>query len=393
MGESCRIFASMSFNIPNKLPKVQQSIFSVMTMLANEEKAINMAQGFPEFQPPSELMDAVYKAMRDGFNQYPLMPGYMALRESIAKKEWECHRNTVNPDSEITVVPGATAGIFTVIQALVDKGDEVIILEPAYDSYEPAIQLAGGVCKRVSYNLETLRISWDEVRAAITNKTRAILVNTPHNPLGTIFTSDDWSQLASIIEGTQIIVISDEVYEHMVFDNQQHFSVWNREEFKNRCVKVSSFGKTYHSTGWKMGYVMACPEITTQIRKVYQFLAFSCHGPSQMGIHQFMQLDNSWENGVATMYETKRNFFQNALRGSRFKIMPCEGSYFQILKMEGLDFQSDLELAKGLTMTAKIASIPVSAFCDNREKTGLLRFCFAKNEDTLEKAAQILCSL
>ena len=383
----------MTLAIPNKLPSVGASIFSVMTQLANQEKAINMAQGFPEFQPPQALMEAVFGAMQQGFNQYPPMPGYLPLRESIAQKEFQCHGNVVNPESEITLVPGATAGIFTVIQALVEKGDEVIILEPAYDSYEPAIQLAGGICKRVTMDFQTGRVPWNKVQDAVTLKPRAILVNTPHNPLGTIFNQSDWDALAQIVSNTNIVIISDEVYEHMVFDGQQHLSVWAQPAFNQRCVKISSFGKTYHSTGWKMGYVVASETITTQIRKVYQFLAFACHGPSQMGIHAFMAMDSDWEKGVAQMYQSKRDRFKQALSQSKFSLLPCEGSYFQVLKMDSVYQMPDFELAQYLTKTAKIACIPISAFCENYQNTGLLRFCFAKNENTLDLAADILCNL
>jgi methionine aminotransferase len=291
------------------------------------------------------------------------------------------------------VVPGATVGLFVAIQTFVHKGDEVIIVEPAYDCYEPAITLAGGTTIRVSVDLNTLQIPWDELKSKVNSKTKLIIVNTPHNPLGTVFTQEDWQNLSNIVQQSNAIVISDEVYEHMVFDGNQHISVLNIEGLKDRSIKVSSFGKTYHCTGWKMGYLSANAEITAELRKVYQFLAFACNSTAQMGIETFMKIENNWEIELAKFYEQKRNLFRTHLQGSKWNILPCSGSYFQVLNYEGHTSLNDMDYAVQLTKLSKIASIPISAFCENREKTNLLRFCFAKNDDTIIQAANILCKL
>jgi methionine transaminase len=386
----------MSLILDSKLSNVGQSIFSVMSQLATQQQALNLAQGFPEFNPPSELIQFVTDAMNSGKNQYAPMPGYLSFREEIAKKESEIHGNRLNPESEITVVPGATVGLFVAIQTLVKPGDEVLILEPAYDSYEPAIALAGGKTVRVTINLHDFSIPWDVVKSKVNAKTKLIIVNTPHNPLGTIFSQEDWNALSDIVQQSNAYVLSDEVYEHMVFDGGKHISVLNIAGLENRCIKVSSFGKTYHCTGWKLGYLSACESMTAELRKVYQFLAFACNSTAQFGIENFMKIPNQWEKNLSVFYEQKRNLFREHLQNSQWKLLPCQGSYFQILKYEGtqeMSLMNDYEFSVELTKVAKIASIPVSAFCENREKTNLLRFCFAKNDDTLIQAANILCSL
>ncbi len=377
----------------SKLPNVSQSIFSVMSQMATTENALNLAQGFPEFNPPSELIEAVHSAMLNNKNQYAPMPGYLSFREQIAKKEFDLHAIQLNPESDITVVPGATVGLFVAIQTFINKGDEVIIIEPAYDSYEPAITLAGGKTIRVAMDLNSLQIPWDELKAKVNHNTKMIIVNTPHNPLGTVFTQEDWQNLSNIVQQSNAIVISDEVYEHMVFDGKQHISVLNIEGLKDRAIKVSSFGKTYHCTGWKMGYLSANAEITAELRKVYQFLAFACNSTAQMGIETFMKIENNWEFELAKFYEQKRNLFRTHLQGSKWNILPCSGSYFQVLNYDGHTTLNDMDYAVQLTKFSKIASIPISAFCENREKTNLLRFCFAKNDDTIIQAANILCKL
>lgn len=386
----------MSLILDSKLPNVGQSIFSVMSQLATQQQALNLAQGFPEFNPPQELIQLVTEAMNSGKNQYAPMPGYLSFREAIAQKELDLHQIKLNPETEITVVPGATVGLFVAIQTLVKPGDEVIILEPAYDSYEPAITLAGGKTIRVSINLDDFTIPWDEVKSKINSKTKLVLINTPHNPLGTVFSQSDWDTLSEIINQSNAYVLSDEVYEHMVFDGKNHISVLNIEGLKSRAIKVSSFGKTYHCTGWKLGYLSACEEISSELRKVYQFLAFACNSTAQTGIEHFMKIPNNWEKNLSAFYEQKRNLFREHLKHSNWELLPCEGSYFQILKYEGtqeMSLMNDYDFSVELTKVAKIASIPVSAFCDNREKTGLLRFCFAKNDDTIIQAANILCNL
>jgi len=386
-------FAKAMISFQSKLPNVNQSIFSVMSQMAATENALNLAQGFPEFNPPSALIEAVHSAMLNNKNQYAPMPGYLSFREQIALKERDLHQLTLNPDTDITVVPGATVGLFVAIQTLVNLGDEVIIIEPAYDSYEPAITLAGGKTIRVSMDLNTFQIPWDELKSKVNSKTKLIIVNTPHNPLGTVFTHDDWQNLNNIVQQSNAFVVSDEVYEHMVFDGNNHISVLNIEGLKDRSIKVSSFGKTYHCTGWKMGYLSANAEIIAELRKVYQFLAFACNSAAQAGIETFMKIDNNWEVELSKFYEQKRNLFRSHLQGSIWKMLPCNGSYFQVLSFEGHTALNDMDYAVQLTKLSKIASIPISAFCNNREKTNLLRFCFAKNDDTIIQAANILCNL
>lgn len=386
----------MEILLQSKLPHVSSSIFSVMSQLAAQENAINMAQGFPEFDPPASLIEYIHEGMLNGKNQYAPMPGFPSFREMIAQKEWAIHQINVSPDSQITIVPGATVGLFTAIQAFVRAGDEVVIIEPAYDSYEPAIILAGGKAVRVSMDLNNFTIPWDKVKDSFNKNTKMIIINTPHNPLGAIMKHQDWIELRDIVLNSDAVVLSDEVYEHMVFDGCNHESVLSIEGLENRSVKVSSFGKTFHSTGWKMGYLTASEKLTNEIRKVYQFLAFSCNSAAQYGLEKFMQQNANWEKELSHFYQSKRDLFQSKLKNSNWEILPCEGSYFQILKYSGtneFNHLTDTELAQFLTKNAKIASIPVGSFCENNEKTGLLRFCFAKNDDTLLKATEILCTL
>ena len=387
----------MHFTHQSKLPHIGASIFSVMSQLASQEEAINMAQGFPEFEPPMGLVQFIHEGMLNGKNQYAPMPGYLTFRETIAQKEMQMHQIQLNAESEITVVPGATVGLFVAIQTFVNQGDEVIVLEPAYDSYQPAIELAGGKAVRVSIDLNTFTIPWDKVQQAVNHKTKMIIINTPHNPLGITMEMEDWKTLETIVLNSNLLVLSDEVYEHMVFDGGKHISILNIEGLKDRSIKVSSFGKTFHSTGWKMGYLAADEKLTSEMRKVYQFLAFSCNSASQYGLEKFMQQQCNWEMELSAFYQAKRDLFSSQLVGSNWEILPCNGSYFLILKYTGSNTlyleMTDEELAKHLTKTAKIASIPVGSFCENREKTGLLRFCFAKNDDTILNATNILCKL
>jgi methionine aminotransferase len=281
--------------------------------------------------------------------------------------------------------------LYTAIQALVRPGDEAIIVEPAYDSYRPAIELAGGMCVAVKYNLDDFSFPWDAFTAAITSKTRLIIINTPHNPLGVIFTAADFERLYQLIKNHNIRVISDEVYEHIVFDGQKHYSIWMHEGLRARAVKVSSFGKTFHSTGWKMGYLMAPADITQEIRKVFQFLAFSVHSTTQFGLAQYMNAHAEWEPSLSDFYQKKRDLFIDALgNNTAFKVMPCQGSYFAVLNYGNLSNLSDQEFAEIVTRQFKLASIPINAFITEQPVTKLLRFCFAKNDDTLLKSVEIL---
>ncbi len=411
----------MPISLPNKLDNVGHSIFSIMSQKATEENALNMGQGFPEFNPPLQLLDAVNFAMQSGFNQYPPMPGYLDLREVISQREQQTHGNILDPESEITIVPGATAGLFAAFQALVNAGDEVIIIEPAYDSYRPAIELAGGTVVGISMNFQSgeggtigkeipyVEFPWQKLKDSINENTRWIVINTPHNPLGFTFKKSDWKSLWEIIQNYSIGIISDEVYEHMVFDGMKHVSVLNLQELKDRSVKISSFGKTFHCTGWKMGYIAANAEITQRIRMVFQFMAFATNSAMQKGIAKFMQLNPSWEQELNSFYQYKRDLFIRELNGLNnghakienptnaiWKTLNCEGSYFQVIHYSSLELptlksiHSDFEMALLLLKEVGIATIPIGSFISGQPQTGWLRICFAKNDDTLVKAAQLL---
>lgn len=380
-----------------------------------------MGQGFPEFSPPQQLLEAVNSSMESGFNQYPPMPGYLDLRQIISQRELQIHGNILDPESEITIVPGATAGLFVAFQALVQAGDEVIIIEPAYDSYRPAIELAGGKVVAISMIFQSgkegtdnkevpnVEFPWQELKDSINENTRWIVVNTPHNPMGFTFKESDWKSLWEIIQHHSIGIISDEVYEHMVFDGKKHVSVLSRAEFRKRSVKISSFGKTLHCTGWKMGYIAANDEITQKIRMVFQFMAFATNSAMQKGIAKFMQLNPSWEQELNIFYQNKRDLFIGQLNGpdtqnsqtanttkAFWKTLNCEGSYFQVIHYNSFvlpqlkTIHTDLDMALLLMNSVGIATIPIGSFISGQPQTGWLRICFAKNDETLVKAAQLL---
>lgn len=378
----------------SKLPNQGLSIFTVMSALAAKHNAINLSQGFPEFNPPDDLIRKVNESLLSGRNQYSPMAGQLSLREVIAERQNAWGRSfEINPDTDITIVPGATAGLFATFQALVQQGDEVIIFDPSYDSYAPAIVLAGGIPIRIPLN-QDFSMPWEHLKSKLSNRTVMIVVNTPHNPLGLVFSQADWLELAQIIQNTDILVLSDEVYEHMVFDEKQHVSVLQIPALANRAVAISSFGKTFHATGWKLGYVTAKAELSAEIRKVYQFLAFAANTPMQFAAAEFLLQNPNYENSVSEIMQTKRNYFGEGLSQSRFKLLPCEGAYFQIVDYSNISDLADTEFANLLTTEHKVAGIPVSAFYQNpNPDQRLLRFCFAKNNDTLQKSLDILCRL
>ncbi len=378
--------------ISSKLPKNGTSIFSVMSSLANEHAAINLSQGFPDFYPDQRLMDLVTEGMRIGYNQYAPMPGLMALREVIAHKTKSLYNTDYNPDTEVTVVPGATYGIFAAITSVVREGDEVILFEPAYDCYVPAIELSGGKPIQVELKFPNFNIDWDEVAKLINFRTKMIIINTPHNPSGSVLKEEDIRRLTKLVHGSDIVILSDEVYEHIIFDSNQHTSAALYPELAERSFIVSSFGKTYHTTGWKMGYVLAPENLTKELRKVHQYLAFSVNSPMQYAYSVMLQ-DPTTYNGLSSMYQAKRDFFVDLIRGSRFEIQPCSGSYFQLLKYDRISDEKDELFAKRLTIDHKIASIPISVFYRNKTDNKVLRFCFAKSNETLERAAEILCKI
>lgn len=376
----------------SKLPLVGTNIFTRMSGLAVEVGAINIAQGFPDFPTDPSLIELVNKAMQDGFNQYAPMPGLMKLRERIAVKTQELYGRYYNPDTEITIMPGATAGLFSAIQALVQPGDEVIVLEPCYDSYIPSIILAGAIPVRYQMKFPGYTIDWNEVKTLINPRTRMIMINTPHNPTGSILTRTDLIELEEIVKGTRIIVLSDEVYEHIMFDGEQHQSVSAYPALSTQSIMVASFGKTYHVTGWRVGYVLAPSELTKEIRKVYQFIAFSASTPMQHAIAAFLENKEAYLH-LNAFFQKKRDDFRSMIQDSRFTLLPSRGSYFQCATYERITDEADADLAVRLTHEYKVATIPVSAFYQDHTDYHVLRFCFCKKDETLEKAAAILCKI
>ncbi len=373
----------------SKLPHVGTSIFSVMSALANEHNALNLSQGFPNFPCDPELVELVTKYMRDGKNQYPPMPGIPELREVIAAQTHKRYGAPVNPDSEITVVSGATQAIYTAITATVQQGDEVIVFAPAYDCYGPAIELSGGKVVEVPLDTPGFTIPFDRLREAITPRTRMIMVNTPHNPSGSLVTREEWLQLAEIVRDTNILILSDEVYEHIVFDGEKHCSVLSIEELRQRSFVVSSFGKTFHVTGWKMGYCIAPQSLTTEFRKCHQFIVFTSHTPSQYALAEYMQNDEKID-GLGPFYQGKRDLFLESLGETRFGYTPAKGTYFQLLNYRDLTHEGDVAYSRRLTTERGIASIPISVFYSDGRNDHYLRFCFAKDDDTLRMAGELL---
>ncbi|HPE96508.1 MAG: aminotransferase class I/II-fold pyridoxal phosphate-dependent enzyme [Chitinophagales bacterium] len=379
--------------IRSKLPNTGISIFARMTALANQHGAINLAQGFPDFPPPKRLVSLVADAMRKGHNQYAPMPGVPDLREAIADKTKDTYKCKVDAEKEVTVTAGATYGLFAAFQALLHEGDEVLVFEPAYDSYVPGIQLAGAEPVFVELHAPDYSIDWEGVKKKINARTRAILINTPHNPSGTCWTKNDLLQLEKIVVGTDIIVISDEVYEHITFDDGRHESVLRYPKLAQQSIVISSFGKTYHNTGWKMGYVIANESITKEFRAVHQFLVFSVNTPMQYAVAQFIREAPEHFQDLPQFYQRKRDFFLEAVKDSRFSFTPASGTYFQLLDYSAISDEQDTVFAERITAEFGVAAIPLSPFYRGPVGDRVLRFCFAKSEKTLEKAAAILCRI
>ncbi|SPA49113.1 pyridoxal phosphate-dependent aminotransferase [Cupriavidus taiwanensis] len=377
---------------PSRLPNVGTTIFTVMSALAAEKNAVNLGQGFPDFDCDPSIVDAVAGAMRAGHNQYPPMAGVPRLRQAIAAKIASLYGHQYSWDSEITVTAGATQGILTAILCAVHPGDEVIVLEPCYDSYLPAIELAGATAVPVALEAPAFRVPFDKLAAAITPRTRMILINTPHNPTGTIWRAGDMDQLAQILAGTDILLLSDEVYEHMVYDGQQHESVSRHPELARRSFVISSFGKTYHVTGWKVGYVAAPAALMAEFRKVHQFNVFTVNTPVQHGLAGYMA-DAAPYLQLSAFYQAKRDFFRAGLAGSRFKLLPSDGTYFQCVDYSAISDLSEADFAMWLTREIGVAAIPVSAFYSQPRESGVVRFCFAKKEETLALALERLGKL
>lgn len=378
--------------LQSKLPNVGTTIFTVMSALAREHNAINLSQGFPDFNPDQKLLDLATKYMNSGFNQYAPMQGVLPLRERIAEILHTCYKATYNADTEITITPGATYGIYTCIAAFVHKGDEVIFFEPAYDCYSPAIEVHNGVAIPIEMDYPGFTINWNVVKKKITPRTKMIIINSPQNPSGTTLSENDLKELENIVRGTNIIVVSDEVYEHMAFDGKPHQSVARYETLRQQSIIVSSFGKTVHTTGWKMGYVAAPKEIMAEWRKVHQFLVFAVNHPFQMALADYLS-DKSTYLELNKFYQKKRDYFVGLIKGSRFGIEPCTGTYFQLLSYKNISDEKDTDIAIRLTEEKKLASVPLSVFYTSKADHKLLRFCFAKKEETLEKAAEIIRSI
>lgn len=387
---------SFPARITSRLPDVGTTIFTVMSRLAQEHGAINLSQGFPDFSAPKALLDAVTEQMAAGHNQYAPMAGAAPLRAAIATKIEGLYGTRCDPETEITVTAGATQAIFTGVAALVRPGDEVIVFEPVYDSYVPAIVLSGGIPIFARLGFPGYRPDWSQVRRLLTPRTRMIIVNTPHNPSGSVWTAADMAELAAITDGTDIIVLSDEVYEHIVFDGEtiqrRHESVARFPDLARRSLIVSSFGKTYHVTGWKVGYAVAPEALMAEFRKAHQFIVFAVNHPVQLALAQFLA-DPAPYLGLAAFYRAKRDFFRRALQGSAFDLLPCDGTYFQLASYERISDEPDVAFARRLTQQLGVAAIPVSVFYREPVDHKVVRFCFAKQEDTLARAAERLCRL
>ena len=379
-------------NFKSKLPDLELTIFSVMTQLAIEHGAINLSQGFPDFDTYPELISLVEKYMREGHNQYAPMQGVMALREQIAEKVADMYGAQYDPSTEITVTSGATESVFAAISAVVRKNDEVIVFEPAYDAYAPVIQLNGGIPIFLQLKFPDYRIDWNEVKNAVGSHTKLIILNYPHNPTGAVLSKEDISSLTQIVKDTRILIISDEAYEHIIFDGLQHESISRHPHLARRSFVICSFGKTYHTTGWKIGYCLAPEPLSVELQKIHQFLTFASNTPIQLAYAEFMQNKNLYLD-LPDFYQQKRDLFLSLTGNSRFKPLSCKGTYYQMLDYSRISDEPELAFAKRLTVEHGVAAIPPSALYHQKEDHSVLRFCFAKKTETLERAAEKLCRI
>jgi len=376
----------------SKLPQTGTSIFAVMSAMASKHNAVNLSQGFPDFPISKELISLVNSYMKKGFNQYAPMPGVPSLREGISNMFFEKYKAKYDKDSEITITAGATQALFAAISAFVGKEDEVIIFEPAYDSYAPAIKLNGGFVKYIPLNFPDFSIDWAAVKQRVSNRTRMIIINSPQNPTGSVLKENDLKELERLTKGTDIVVMSDEVYEHLIFNGIQHQSVCRFPELASRSLLIGSFGKTFHATGWKVGFVLAPEKLTKEFRKVHQFNVFAVNTPIQYAIGEFIQDKKNYES-LGNFYQEKRDFFVNSIKDSRFKVLPCYGTYFQLLDYSAISDEKEMEFASRLCSEHGLAAIPISSFYNRGNDNKVLRFCFAKQESTLQQAANILCKI
>ena len=377
---------------PSRLPKVGTTIFTVMSALATERGAVNLGQGFPDFDGDPALLDAVYQAMRDGLNQYPPMAGVLPLRDAVAAKIEALYGRRYDPASEITITAGATQAILSAILAIVGPGDEVIVLEPHYDSYVPNIELAGGTVVRVALQPETFRPDFPAIAAAISPRTRAIIINSPHNPSATIWRAADLDRLAEILRPTDALLIADEVYEHMVYDGERHASASAHAELAARAFVISSFGKTFHVTGWKIGTVAAPAPLTAEFRKVHQFNVFTVNTPMQHGLARYLANPAPYLE-LPAFYQHKRDLFRTGLASTKFRLLPSEGSFFQVVDYSAVSALPEADFCRWLTTEIGVAAIPLSAFYDDGRNQGLARFCYAKKDATLNAALGRLARL
>lgn len=363
-----------------------------MTQLANENEAINLSQGFPDFMPDSELLDHVNHFIQKGFNQYAPMGGMIGLKEEIARKIENSHQAVYHPDSEITITAGGTQAIFTTIATFVKKDDEVIIFEPAYDCYEPTVELFGGIVKRFEMKAPDYEIDWSVVKDLVSEKTKMIILNNPNNPSGKILKENDIQELIKIVKDTSILILSDEVYENIVYDGKEHLSICKYPELKERSLLVASFGKLFHVTGWKIGYCAAPKALTDEFRKIHQFNVFSVNTPTQLALAEYMKNDEHYL-GLNRFFQEKRDFLRQGLAQTSFELLDCEGTYFQALKYDKISDKSDFDFAQELTVTHKVASVPFSSFYKNKLNENVIRLCFAKKQETLERAIENLAKL
>ncbi len=373
----------------SKLPQAGTTIFTVMSALANELGAINLSQGFPDYDTSPELIELVNQAMKNGHNQYAPMAGVMALREEISRKTEKLYGAVYDPDTEITITAGGTQAIYTAITAVINPNDEVIIFEPAFDCYAPAIKIAGGVVKSLELEPPDYRIRWDMVKRLINNRTKMIILNSPHNPTATILHQEDIKELCAIVKNQDILILSDEVYEHLIYDGATHHSMARYPELAKRSFIVASFGKPFHATGWKVGYCMAPAFLMQEFRKVHQFLVFSVNTPIQVAIAEYLKNEDHYL-GLASFFQEKRDYFREGLQNSRFEILPCSGSYFQLVRYSNITDEKDADFVIRLIKEAGVAAIPVSAFYNKGTDHHVLRFCFAKRQETLDKAVDRL---
>ncbi|MFQ3336192.1 MAG: methionine aminotransferase [Urechidicola sp.] len=378
--------------INSKLPLVGTTIFSEMSALANNYNAINLSQGFPGFNIDENLPKLVTKFMSEGKNQYAPMPGIIELRVTLSNYFNQKYKVDIDPNSEITITAGATQAIYNTISAIIEKEDEVILFSPAYDCYSPAIEVHGGIPIFIPLEHPSYSISWETVKSEITDKTKLIIINSPHNPTGSLLSKHDLETLSEIVKNTNIIVLSDEVYEHITFDGENHESILSYPELKKRGMVVYSFGKSLHVTGWKLGFCVGPEWMMKEFRKIHQYTVFSSNSPMQYAINEYILNYNPFEN-TAEFYERKRDVFLSSIKDSRFKIIPCKGTYFQLLDYTEITEMNDVKFAKKLTIENGIASIPISVFYPNKKDNKVLRFCFAKEDDLLIKAGKILCKI